>query len=282
MLLPKKNKQFMDITDIENRIRDYISQNNIQDAIDLLSSSFKDDSDIDEIILQSAKFHAIRKNEILGTRDNVELEIELNTLRTNILKFIKAKKDYFKYKKRTFGNEDITRVDKEVLIRVFLSVASPFQDDQQNYIDKLKLYFKENGILLDSLTEWNDHDPLVPVLDQMRNCSGCLVLALERYHVKEGVEKRGSHQEIKIENKSYTSPWLHIETALARSLNLPLIILKDSSLINEGLIHNDKQEWGIVRINQSNIKEIEEYPVKNFILNWINQVKQYHTLKMKV
>ncbi|MCB0562539.1 MAG: hypothetical protein KDD09_26485, partial [Phaeodactylibacter sp.] len=68
---------------------------------------------------------------------------------------------------------------------------------------------------------------------------------------------------------------------LARSFNLPLIILKDVSLINEGLIHNDKQEWGIVRINQSKINEIDEYPVKNFILNWINQVRQYDKIKKR-
>lgn len=269
----------MEFNEIEKRIRTSISQNKIQEAIELLSSFFKDDADIDEIILQSAKYHSIVKKEIRGTTDNLELELELSNLRANILKILKSKKDYLKYKKQTFGSDSISETNKEDLVKVFLSVASPFNDDQQNYINKLTAYFKENGILLDTLSDWDDNDPLAPIISQMKKSFGCLVLALERYHVREGVEKRGSNQEVKILGKSYTSPWLHIETALARSFNLPLMILKDVSLINEGLIHNDKQEWGIVRINQSNINEIDEYPVKNFILNWINQVKRYEKNK---
>ncbi|MEZ4685973.1 MAG: hypothetical protein R3B47_07860 [Bacteroidia bacterium] len=102
------------------------------------------------------------------------------------------------------------------------------------------------------------------------------MLALERYYVQNGCEKRGSEQENEIIDKSYTSPWLHIEAAIARSLDLPLMILKDKALRNEGLIHDDKQEWGIVRIDESDMNEIFEYPIKNFILNWTNQVKRYH------
>lgn len=273
------DKKAMDFTAIENQVRVYISQDKIEESIELLSSFFKDDADIDEIVLQSARYHAVKKKELRGTTDNLELELELNNLRTNILRILKSKKDYLKYRQQTFGSDSPSETGSEDLIRVFLSVGSPFNDEQQSYIDKLTEYFKENGILLDTLSNWNDNDPLLPILDQMKQSSGCLILALERYHVRAGVDKRGSVQEIKIVDKSYASPWLHIETALARSLDLPLIILKDESLINEGLIHNDKQEWGIVRIHQSNIGEIDEYPVKNFILSWINQVKQYDKLK---
>ncbi|MFM9948843.1 MAG: hypothetical protein ACKV1O_12965, partial [Saprospiraceae bacterium] len=94
-------------------------------------------------------------------------------------------------------------------------------------------------------------------------------------YVSQGIAKRGSEQSTEIRDRALTSPWLQIETALARSFDLPLIILKEESLENEGLIHNDKQEWGIVRINSTNSREIEEYPIKNFILSWINQVKKY-------
>ena len=79
----------MDFVEIERQVREYIGQNKIQESIDLLSSVFKDDADIDEIILQSAKYHSIKKRERQGTRDNLELELELNNLRANILKILK-------------------------------------------------------------------------------------------------------------------------------------------------------------------------------------------------
>ena len=238
-----------------------------------------DDADLDEITLQSARYHAIVNKEIQGVADRLEVEQELNSLRANILKILKAKREYLKYKKLTFGSQEATASVAPDTISVFFSVGSPHNDEQQSYVNKLTETFKAQGILLSTLAGWNDNDPLVPIIEALKNSSGCLVLALERYYVEEGIGKRGSDQEAKISNQAYTSPWLHIETALARSLDLPLMILKDTALINEGLIHNDKQEWGIVRISQSSTAEIDEYPVKHFILNWIKQVKSYHREK---
>jgi hypothetical protein len=267
----------MTFEQLEKNVKDLISLNQLNEAIHLLDDFFKDDADIDQIIIQSANYRSIVDGQIKGLKDNREVDLALNQLRANILQLLRSKKEYLKYKELTFGPTYTHTESGSDKIKVFFSVGSPFNDSQQHYINKLVDYFDKNGILLETLKGWNDNDPLIPILEEMKTSNGCLVLALERYHIQDGSEKRGSAQETKITDKSLTSSWLHIETALARSLDLPLIILKDRSLKNEGLIHDDKQEWGIVRIDQHNIKEIEEYPIKNFILSWINQVKKYQS-----
>ncbi|MEX0289592.1 MAG: hypothetical protein AB3N14_10830 [Flavobacteriaceae bacterium] len=265
----------MDFTELETKVRTLIGGNKISESIALLNSFFKDEADLNQIALQSAKYHTIMEKKVDGTADHLEVDLALSQVRANVLQFLSSKSEYFKFKEETFGEATQKNGSNNGQIKVFFSVASPHNEDQQNYINRLKEYFIENGIQLQTLTEWEDNDPLIPILKELKDSCGCLVLALERYYIQEGTAKRGSDQESSLAKEAFTSPWLQIEAALARSLDLPLIILKDKALTNEGLIHNDKQEWGIVRINQDDIEEIREYPVKNFILNWINQVKKY-------
>lgn len=265
----------MDFSALEKNVRLCISLNKVAEAIELLNDFLQDDTDLNAIALQSASYHAIVEKNRQGTAPNAEVDLAFNRLRSNILDLLKAKKEYLKYKQLTFGTSEERPNDSKEAITVFFSVGSPHNDAQQAYINQLTAYFSANGINLVTLKGWDDNDPLIPIVQEMKKASGCLVLALERYYIRQGVAKRGSQQENDIKEKTLTSPWLHIEAALARSLDLPLIILKEESLENEGLIHNDKQAWGIVRINPVNATEIETYPVKNFILNWINQVKKY-------
>lgn len=269
----------MKFEELENQVRLLISQNKLKETIDLLNGFFTEDSDLDEITIQSSNYHAVLEKQIRGTADSLEVNFALNKLRSNILQLLRSKKEYQKYKQQTFGKTIKEVNDSPEEIKVFFSVGSPHNDKQQAYINKLVEYFQSNGIKLETLKEWNDNDPILPIIKELRESSGCFVLALERYFVNQGSEKRGSEQESEIKNKSYTSPWLHIEAAIARSLDLPLIIFKDKMLSNEGLIHDDKQEWGIVRIDESDMNELFKYPVKNFILNWINQVRRYNQNK---
>ncbi len=264
----------MTFTQLEQQVRAYISENQVKEAIELLTKHLKSNAALDEITLQSAKYYAVMEEQRKGLKDGLEVEAVLSKLRLDILQLLRSKKEYLKYQELNFSNVT-TITDSSEQIKVFFSVGSPHNDEQQAYIDTLVEYFKEHGIVLETLKSWNDLDPLVPIIRDLKNSAGCVVLALERVYVEKGSSKRGSEQENTLNNCAYTSSWLHIEAALARAFEIPLIIFKDEALDNEGLIHNDKQEWGIVRINQQNFEEIKQYPIKHFILNWINQVKKY-------
>lgn len=264
----------MDFEVLEKKVRFHIINNEFREAVSVLEESFKDDSDLDIVIVNLAKYNLLIDNQLKAVVDHDEIDLTLNKLNSSILSFVRAKKEYYQFKKRTFQDEGANHSEEEENITVFFSVASPFNDNQQQFIDRLKEYFLAHGVVLQTLVEWNDDDPIIPILTELKKSAGCLVLALERYYINEGVEKRGSAQEGSIEQEGMTSPWLHIEAAIARSLDLPLLILKEESLKNEGLIHNDKQEWGIVRIKEDQFQAIEQYPIKNFILSWINQVKR--------
>lgn len=271
----KDSNTNMDFSKLETEVRDAIEQNKIKEALEALGQSLKDSSVRDEISLLLGTYNSVAEKTRLNTISPLDADIAQSTLRANILRILGAQKDYFKYKNQTFGAAAEADPAPNGLIEVFFSVGNPHNDQQQKYVDALKTYFVNHGIKLETLKNWNDEDPLLAILSALKKSRGCLVLALERYFVKEGALKRGSDQESMVREQAYSSPWLQIEAALARSLDLPLIILKDDDIQSDGLIHTDKQEWGIVRINHRDTEEIDRYPVKNFMLNWIKQVKSY-------
>ena len=224
--LPSIKKGEMKFEQLEKEIRLLVSQNKLREAINLLNDFFTEDDDLDDITIQSSNYYSVLEKEVRGTADALEVELVLNKLRSNILQLLRSKKEYIRYKEQTFGETSHPdKIDTEE-IKVFFSVGSPHNDEQQVYINELVAYFKSNGIKLETLKNWNDNDPILPIINELKASNGCFVLALERYFVSEGTEKRGSDQESKILDKSFTSPWLHIEAAIARSLDLPLIIFK--------------------------------------------------------
>ncbi|MEZ4891990.1 MAG: hypothetical protein R2778_03120 [Saprospiraceae bacterium] len=76
--------------------------NKLEEAIHVLQEYFVDDEELDGITLQSANYHAIKENQIKGLADNLEVELALNKLRSNVLQLLRSKKEYQKYKEQPF------------------------------------------------------------------------------------------------------------------------------------------------------------------------------------
>ncbi len=115
----------------------------------------------------------------------------------------------------------------------------------------------------------------------MHSCQGCLVLALERTYVKDGFSKRGSASEHKILDQNYSTPWTHIEAAMAYQLDLPLLILKDKTVKGEGMLDDILFEWRIVQIDPGNPDELDQYPIKSFIRTWVEEIRKNNRKEKK-
>jgi hypothetical protein len=96
--------------------------------------------------------------------------------------------------------------------------------------------------------EYPDGSPLEHIRKVMRTCSGLIIVAYERKFVQTGTEKRGSAEEQKIRNRVYTTPWNHVESAIAYSLELPIFILCQNGLQKEGLI-DVKLDWYVKELD---------------------------------
>src|ERR1700682_5210130 len=112
--------------------------------------------------------------------------------------------------------------------RIFVSMGTPYSDRYLQFRDELETFLRnrckvERGIM--GKSAYPDGSPLEKVRDVMRDCHGVIVVAYERKYLQSGVEKRGGKAPITLQDRAYTTPWNHIESAMAFSLGLPLYVI---------------------------------------------------------
>ena len=161
-------------------------------------------------------------------------------------------------------------------ISAFLSVGEPHKEMQRKYLNTLVAYLSRRGIAAETLGRsfWSIEHPLRPVQRKMREVYGAIILAMERFHSKEGIYKEGSASERIVGDQYFATVWTHIEAAMAYQLELPLLILKEEKLVAEGMFDPGIHEWIIVRINPEDPEEIKRDPIKAFIDSWIEAVRR--------
>lgn len=140
-----------------------------------------------------------------------------------------------------------------------------------NYIsDKFKVKF----VSLDR-TEYRKYGQLSMIHDNMSKCSGVIVFAFSHVSVKEGVIcqnlKAPYRQEMK--DCSYSSPWLQIETAFAKSLNLPTLIVMEDGVRDDGIWDDFivKYNTDLMKFTHKGTLEGQEQD-KAIIETWYNKV----------
>lgn len=70
----------------------------------------------------------------------------------------------------------------------------------------------------------------------MQDCSGTIVIALERIHIDSGTEFRESKRKTALDNVNLPTVWNQIEATMAYMLGQPLLAIVDTNLRSEGLL----------------------------------------------
>ena len=78
--------------------------------------------------------------------------------------------------------------------------------------------------------------PLAAVLKLMEQCSGAVILALERDYYPNGIEKRGGPNQKPTQGIRLPTPWNHVEAAIAYTKGRPLLVIVESGLRQNGLL----------------------------------------------
>jgi hypothetical protein len=126
-------------------------------------------------------------------------------------------------------------------IPVFLSYPSPFLKRQRRFVEGVTRYLEERGLDAQTLgtTEYDLELPLRAVRRMLLESHGVLTIALRRYQVAKGTARPGSDLEIPSEDiggEWLTSPWCHIEPAMAYQLGLPVLVLRERGVRADGLL----------------------------------------------
>ena len=123
-------------------------------------------------------------------------------------------------------------------IPVFLSYASPYNEEQRLFIKKVQDFLRSRGLEPRTLgvTDYDNDEPLTAIRRLMLESNGLLAIAFRRYYIEEGKEKPLSKNETVISDQYFSSPWCQIEPAMAFQLGLPILLFRESGVIANGVL----------------------------------------------
>ncbi|SHE66477.1 hypothetical protein [Pedobacter caeni] len=132
---------------------------------------------------------------------------------------------------------------------IFLSVGGVANDAQELFVKAIEDRIASEGLIPKTVgrNTFSEESPLKTINKLMADCSGTIIIALERTYFPEGVEKRGGDMEKILRDVKFPTPWNQIEAAMAYSKGQPLMIIMEEDLKKEGLLDTG-QEWFILLV----------------------------------
>ena len=172
-------------------------------------------------------------------------------------------------------------------ILVFLSRPNPFVDNQQNFLEKLQN--KLNEFDLKTITLQADNYDLTDSLSYLKGiikqCYGIVIVGFKQIFIEKGTKKKGGQensdyyypQEIDVSGQALTSPFCHIEGTIGLLNDLPLLIINEEGVREEGIIKGGKFS---VKTECFNLDQIDDFfnnkIIERQIAVWAGKVIDYY------
>jgi hypothetical protein len=146
---------------------------------------------------------------------------------------------------------------------IFLSYPKPCYGKQEKFIELLNEFLKNRGFVPRTLgvTDYDMDTPLTAIRRLMLDCNGVLTIAFRRTYIQNGTGKYRTDlqgtKEVVLEDQWLTSPWAQIEAAMGFQIGLPILILREDKVLDEGIL--EKGILGLYMPNFNLDNNIEEY-----------------------
>lgn len=127
-------------------------------------------------------------------------------------------------------------------ISVFLSHPRACNSDQQEFVDRVRDYLDSRGMAARTLgvTDYDMDAPLKAVRRLMLESNGLITIALRRLFVDSGKDHSLAFGESGTDGALHetwlTSPWAHIEPAMAYQMGLPILVLREDGVRADGML----------------------------------------------
>jgi hypothetical protein len=114
--------------------------------------------------------------------------------------------------------------------------------EQQQFIDRVSEYLDSRGFAARTLgvTDYDMDAPLKAIRRLMLESNGLITVAFRRTYIEKGETNHRTNMTslatYPLSDQWLTSPWAHIEPAMAYQIGLPILILRERGVIEEGLL----------------------------------------------
>lgn len=161
--------------------------------------------------------------------------------------------------------------------QIFISVGGTCNDKQESFVSAIENRLRSENLIPNTVgrNKFGSESPLKTVMDLMDECSGTIIIALERTYFPTGFERRGGAKETKIEEIKFPTPWNQIEASLSYSKGLPLLFIIEEGLRSEGMLEKG-YDWYVmwVKPDTSFLTTVE---FNGVLSSWKKKVENYKT-----
>ena|SRR5215469_11258852 len=146
---------------------------------------------------------------------------------------------------------------------VFLSYPKPSYARQEEFVTRVRKDLENRGFTPRTLgvTDYDINAPLTTIRRLMIESNGLITIAFRRSFVENGTSRLGTDipglAEHSINGNWLTTPWAHIEPAMAYQLGLPILIFRESGVLADGIL-----ERGVVGLYMPEFDL--DFPVNNY------------------
>lgn len=175
--------------------------------------------------------------------------------------------------------------DEKIL--VFLSRPNPFLNEHQKFLDTLQITLDELDFKTVTLQadEYDLTDSINYLKGMIKQCYGIVIVGFKQIYIEQGIKKKGGianpdffhPSEIDVSGQALTSPFCHIEGTIGLLNDLPLLILNEEGVREEGIIKGGKFSVKTKRFNLGNIDDFfNDKTLKKQIAVWTGKVMDYY------
>jgi hypothetical protein len=129
-------------------------------------------------------------------------------------------------------------------IAVFLSYPKPALKRQAAFVDRVVDHLADRGFEARTLgvTDYDMQAPLTAIRRLMLECNGVITIAFRRIFVELGASRHGTDiaglTPSSLDGTWLTTPWAHIEPAMAFQLGLPILIFREHGVLADGMLES--------------------------------------------
>lgn len=173
------------------------------------------------------------------------------------------------------------------MISIFLSYPKPFNSKQEKFIESIKKHLSARGFEPRTLgvTDYDMDEPLTAIRRLMLESNGLLTIAFRRNFILNGVGKPGSDigdLEYSLDNTWTTSPYCHIEPAMAFQIGLPILIIREKGVIADGILEKGVTGTYLPEFDLDlDVDYIDNYEWQQIIGKWEGYVRKVVDTKGK-
>jgi hypothetical protein len=158
---------------------------------------------------------------------------------------------------------------------VFLSVGRTSTPEQESFVTALEDALRSEGLAPRTVgrTDRSSIAPLKRIAEVMDECHGTVVLAYERTHSPLTIDRPSSPSEQRLADVRLPSVWNQIEAAMSYSRGLPLLVVVEHGLRDEGLLEA-RYDWFVQWLDLTE-QALGSNEFRAVLADWAKRVKEH-------